>query len=540
MAAQGNHGGARRIRPGWAGGGGRAFPRPPTPSPHRSLPLLLSLLLLTLPSTAECWWFRSTDRLPRRLQRDIEALVPDSLQLQLEIWSLGEGVTPHRRVYSRGGNVTGAPGSLVKLATAMAAWEGLGPGHRFVTRVAYDADEIRNDGQGRRILDGDLVVAGGGDPTLQAEDLRELGRAVQASGIDSIAGAVIVDPARYDERRHGPGWMWDDGSAPWAARVSAASVDGACLVWRGSAASWPLPGATQVRLQALPPVAEARLERDWPRQRDTFRLRPERLPVQPWPEEPDKPRRWTQPTGAACSVEHPDSLFRAVLADAMGASVELAGSPQIRRGAFEPLAMRPGVRILEHVGPPLAELLDSLLTQSWNLAAECLFQELAVAAGPGFQPAGSVPSSGASWEAAARRVELLLRDSLGLGGSFRMVDGSGLSRYNALRPSQICELLAASQQRWPGLLAGWLPAPGEGSLVALPVPAGAELRAKSGSLQGMHALAGFLLVEGLPRQAFCLRITGHRGSAGEIAFLRDEVLAILASWSGKVGSRRGK
>jgi len=442
-------------------------------------------------------------------------------------------------------------------AAAAAALEALGPDHRFVTRLAYDPATVRTAPDGRTVLGGELVVAPGGDPTLGAEDLRRLAAGLWALGLDSLAGPQTVDPGRFDARPLGPGWMWDDGDRPWAARVSAACVDGGCLVWRGAEAAWPLPGASLLRIADEPPGgAEASLCRDWVRRRDDFRL----APALPWARRlesgpPAAPPRCAaegphavgpRPAGPACNAEHPDSLFRAVWGEALASAFDVAAPPRIGRGAFARLAAAPGSVVLEHAGPPLAAILDSCLTASWNLAAECVFQELAAARDErstrtaGTAPAVSTAMVGAAtWEGAAAVLASLLDDAFELPGTPRIVDGSGMSRYNALTPRQLCDLLAASQRRRPGELAALLAVPGEGTLATMRPPAGVELRAKTGTLRGRHGLAGYLLAAGRPRYAFCLLISGQAGGSAGVACLRDEIVARLAAWCGKDAQREG-
>lgn len=454
-------------------------------------------------------------------------------------------------LHDRYGELAGPPGSLVKLATASVAIEELGLEHRFLTAMAYDTTELVRGEDGNLALTGPLVVRPGGDPTLKAEDLLRLAHWLWSLELDSLAGPVIVDPSSFDERRFGPGWMWDDGPSGWAARLSAACVDGNGLEWRGDRMLRPLPGASRLRVVELPASGgRVLLSRDWQAQRDDFFLRrPRDGENREFPLLVDHRPRWTRATGPYCNAEHPDSLFRAVLEETLLTELGLAAPVAIGRGAFAAVAARPAALRLEHAGPRLGDVLDSLLTESWNLGAECVFQELAAA------PTTKAPceqaddaraaflrrhSGTASWESASQRVESVLRDSLGLTGAFRIVDGSGLSRYNTLRPSQICRLLSASERRHPGLLVGLLPGPGEGTLRDLALPDGAELRAKTGSLRGRHGLAGYLLENGRPRYAFCLFISGQRAGAGEVAGLRDRLLKELVEWCGKDGKRRGK
>ncbi|MFI2411360.1 D-alanyl-D-alanine carboxypeptidase/D-alanyl-D-alanine-endopeptidase [Streptomyces sp. NPDC018947] len=68
-----------------------------------------------------------------------------------------------KRLYGLGSGTALTPASTTKIATAVAALSALGPDHRLTTRTALEADT------------GELVLVGGGDPTLTArEDPRGL------------------------------------------------------------------------------------------------------------------------------------------------------------------------------------------------------------------------------------------------------------------------------------------------------------------------------------------------------------------------------
>lgn len=98
------------------------------------------------------------------------------------------------------------PASVEKLYTTAAALHRIGPGTRLNTDVVTGG---LPDAEGR--LEGDLVIRGGGDPTLGASDIATLAGRVSSSGITSVAGSVVGDESRFDTRRGATGW----GYSPW-------------------------------------------------------------------------------------------------------------------------------------------------------------------------------------------------------------------------------------------------------------------------------------------------------------------------------------
>ena len=83
------------------------------------------------------------------------------------------------------------PASTMKLVTTHAALSMLGPGYRWTTRF-LTTGPIR-DG----VLQGDLILQGGGDPHLVIEDLHALMADLRAQGLTTIRGDLVVDDARF-------------------------------------------------------------------------------------------------------------------------------------------------------------------------------------------------------------------------------------------------------------------------------------------------------------------------------------------------------
>jgi D-alanyl-D-alanine carboxypeptidase/D-alanyl-D-alanine-endopeptidase (penicillin-binding protein 4) len=100
------------------------------------------------------------------------------------------------------------PASSIKLVTAYAALELLGPAYQWVTE-AQTAGALSNG-----VLEGDLVLKGRGDPKLTLENFWLLLRGLRGRGLREIRGDLVLDrsyfaatdhdPARFDEQPTGP------------------------------------------------------------------------------------------------------------------------------------------------------------------------------------------------------------------------------------------------------------------------------------------------------------------------------------------------
>jgi D-alanyl-D-alanine carboxypeptidase/D-alanyl-D-alanine-endopeptidase (penicillin-binding protein 4) len=109
----------------------------------------------------------------------------------------------------RAANAVLPPASVTKAVTALYALHHLGPNHRFRTRLIATAP-VKNG-----ILKGDLVLAGGGDPTLNTDALAHLAKALKARGVREVRGRFLVyagtlpyqaeiDPAQPDHVGYNP------------------------------------------------------------------------------------------------------------------------------------------------------------------------------------------------------------------------------------------------------------------------------------------------------------------------------------------------
>ncbi len=157
------------------------------------LPISVSLIsfLAFLPGTA----FADLSALKGNLER----IVPKSRETSVVVSNAVTGA----RIFALNANVPLKPASVLKILTAMAALEELGPRHQFETRV-YGAGL-----KGSRVQS--LFVQGTGDPSLTYETLSNLAKELYVRGIRSIGRLVLDDSlfvggaARQGERAYQAG-----------------------------------------------------------------------------------------------------------------------------------------------------------------------------------------------------------------------------------------------------------------------------------------------------------------------------------------------
>ena len=104
-----------------------------------------------------------------------------------------------RTIYSLRAATQRMPASVQKLYTSVTVLRRLGPSGRLSTDVLADAAP---DAAG--VVDGDLYLRGGGDPTFDALDAGRLAQQVADAGIAEVTGRVRGDESAFDSRRGVP------------------------------------------------------------------------------------------------------------------------------------------------------------------------------------------------------------------------------------------------------------------------------------------------------------------------------------------------
>lgn len=408
--------------------------------------------------------------------------------------------TDGKQLFGMNEDVLLSPASTQKVFTAAAALELLKPSFRFNTQVLLKGSVT--DGK----LKGDLIVKGGGDPTLgssryEKEDaekfLSSITNALRQKGIHTIEGDIIL--LSDNERAIPDGWIWQDLGNYYGAGASRFN-------WRENQYDMVLssganPGsavklvrtAPELYLETIELSAKAGAVGSGDNAYIYFEPGKEKLTVRGT----IPPGKTTFPISGA--LPDPSAQFLSELAKAMMAQgIEVTGK---NRWSANEEEARNGVLLLEKASPPLEAIVYWFLNKSVNLYGEALLKEIAfVQKGRRDTETGAAQLK-AFW--AAKGIPSLM---------LQIQDGSGLSPQNGVTAAALNKVLVyTSKQNWFGAF-----------YKGLTVNNGLHL--KSGTIGGVKCYTGFL--ESKDGKVYCFSIMVNRYN-GSTAALNKKIFAFL-------------
>ncbi len=354
------------------------------------------------------------------------------------------------------------PASVAKAITTLFALEKLGGAHRFGTQVMAVGPIV-----GDR-LEGDLILSGSGDPTLDTDQLGDLVASLAATGLRRVTGRFLahagalpqIDRIATDQPDH-------VGYNPGLSGLNL-NFNRVHFEWRRAGADWAVTMDARAE-RFVPPVRMTRMQ-IVPREVPLFTLAVS-----------DGVEDWTVAKGALgvdgsrwLPVRQPGVYVAEVfqtLARAQGIDL-----PRAEVLAQLPAGAR---RIVERFSAPLPEVLQDMLRFSTNLTAETV--------GLAASGAGTLAGSGAvmtGW--AARR----------LGMSARFVDHSGLEGDSRVTAADMVRGLLAGDRLGVGVRGLMRDVGVRGDTGAVIEGHPVQVRAKSGTLNFVSGLAGFILPPG--------------------------------------------
>ncbi len=407
------------------------------------------------------------------------------------------------------------PASNAKIFTGVLALEYLLPEYRFTTRLFADGAIV--DG----VLQGNLYLRGGGDPSLSPADLQTMAQALAAGDaaagrppIHAVRGRLLLDDGFFP--RPGPlrCASWEASDLPWyyAAPASALSCNrnAVTVTVRGDKVG-ARPEVTLTPATTLFTIHN--------RAKTSTKVRTGAVEVIPKGYSVHITGKVAPGAELVEKISIPDP--RRFTAEQFRTALQAAGLT-IGATAVGDVDPQRHALLLEHQSAPVSEIVAFMLQESDNHTAEQLYWTL-LSLYSLEKPLG-VRYSAMLQDFAAYSG---MRDDNGV-----LVDGSGLSRMNRLTPIQMARFLIymATSPNY-GLFYRALPEAGLGTLKKrlLATSAAGNVHAKTGTMRGVSNLSGYVTTKSGERLIFIIFVNGYANGAAVARKLQDGIVCDLAS-----------
>ncbi len=432
-------------------------------------------------------------------------------------------------VFSHNGLKAVVPASTQKLFTTFAALEKFGSEHRFTTRL-LTTGEIA---EGR--LKGYLIIEGGGDPAFASSHFgaayasdgifKAWADSLKNQGVREVAGCVIADATYLDQPGPSPSALWEDIGNYYGGIVSGLSYHDNSYHLDFSGAEKP---GLKVGIRGTRPRHtgithfENRIRTSSPRSGDSAYIFGSFLA-------PSRLLQGTYPAGRKRfsikgSLPHPDWTAARELQTFLAArGIRFTPGPdgetfcpENPRPFSGPLPRGKTRVVAEHRSPPFHDLIKHVNRKSDNNYAE----QLLVLMGKHDGGRGTFKEGLHSLRAALAKAGMSMQ-------RMRLNDGSGLSRHNWLSADDFTLFLtyAAKRPLFPVFRASMLDAGKNCRLEAFYGPGWeGRLHAKTGTLEGVYALAGYLEAGSGRQLAFALFVNQFESPRSHLNGITGELL----------------
>ncbi|XXF79148.1 D-alanyl-D-alanine carboxypeptidase/D-alanyl-D-alanine-endopeptidase [Myxococcaceae bacterium GXIMD 01537] len=493
---------------------------------HRARALLAATAVVVLSFASAPAWAAPSPADKRAEREALKATLLEVLQRQplkesrvaVHMVSLDDGGV----VFSHNADELLNPASNMKLVTAATALATLGPEYRFDTEFLIDP-ELGEDGKVKT-----LYVRGKGDPTITTERLYGMVSELLHAGVREVQD-VILDDSWFDAERTPPGYDQETSDRAYMAPTGALSLNwNAVGIYLRPGAAAGAKGTVEMEPASDYFVVENSLT--------TGSRRARRFSVSSDPAA-DKQR----------------ITVRGQVSDERGAlSVwkKIDNPPMYFGYTLKALLAQRGVKVKGRVKlgtvPSKAKMLyvaqsdtfDIILKRlnklSSNFIAETLLKTM------GAETRGAP----GSFQKGVETVEAFLERDVGIPrGTYVMKNGSGLNDANRFSATQLDKVLRHMFERFPLApeFLSSLPIAGKDGTLKYRFEgsdAVARLRAKTGTLENVSALSGYVQAAGGERFIFSMMVNDYPGRSGPVVQGLDALGAAIAATGSSLGPSR--
>lgn len=427
----------------------------------------------------------------------VDAVSPTA-NIGIEVVDLNTGSV----LYERNARQYFIPASNMKLFSDAAALMVLGPDYKFKNQLSTNASRLQNG-----VLKGSLYLHLPGDPSFSHKELQSLFAALKKWGVTRIEGNVVIDSGHAVVSPYPPGWMTSDyvyaygaPAAPLMIDANRVSVTANPGYSAGAKALVELQDHSEGSGIILNNQATTALS-DTNCKGVGFSMDNQNLV-----------------TVRGCVVRGQWSVqqymaIRNPLLYAKGLIKKQLANLEIQFDGDIVLGKTPkgSLIIATESSKAIAQLMADTLKPSDNLYADSLF----------LYAAATLKGSPVNWKEAEVLIKDFLQHQTGIDlQNAVLVDGSGLSRHDLLTPHQTVALLKFLHDKFPVAYEyiAALPVSGrDGTLQKrFKTPTQQDLmRAKTGTMAGVHSLSGYLYTANGHTLAFAIYGNRKPGSKGD-------------------------
>ena len=474
----------------------RTIPTPTAPVPPRTIPT---------PTPPRNTPAPSGNRFCASQLNSVVDGVTNRAQFNRTHWGiLVQNQSSPQTLYSQNASKYFTPASVTKLMTTAAALQALSPNYRIRTSVYGDANGV-------------VQVVGRGDPSLKSEQLAVLAKQLRQKGVSRV-NQLIANDGYFKGEAVEPSWMWEDVQFYYGAPVNSLMLNENAAVIRlfpqrvgrplllkwdnpVDASGWKVVNQTVTAAKGTKGYIE--IKRDLKGQ--TLYLKGQLAED-------------SRPDVTAIAVFDPIQNFLEHFRQ------NLAKEGISVAGMYRGTTQSTGRELAVVQSPPLSELIAETNINSNNLYAEALLKALATK-----KP---LETNQTTVDAG---LEVMKSTLAGIGvdpATYKLVDGSGLSRKDLISPQALVQTLQGmTKSPYAAIFRASLPVAGKNGTLKnrfKDISPEALVQAKTGTMTGVITLAGYVNAPNYGPVVFSIMVNQTEQPIRTVRSAIDEIVVHLS------------
>lgn len=413
-----------------------------------------------------------------------KANIPSSALVSVSFKEINNG----KKHFELNPKVPMSAASVQKITTILPALDTLGYGYEFKTQIYKNKDN-------------NFYLKLAGDPFLSTSDLKGMIRALPKQKNDTIK-AFYIDDSVLDANEWGEGWQWDNDLNPLMPRFGSYNLDGNLLRINICPTQ---PGApADISTEIFYPTAfinnvvtgdktDVKLERK-------NYISPDVI---------NADGTVSHDLTISIPVNYPRRYFILRLEEV------LRKQKISYYGDFTRLKLPQNVTQVAEAKHKISSAVDEILKNSNNMVAETVFK---IAGGKYSKQSGSA-------DAAIEMFNEYYKKNGINTDNIKIVDGSGVSKNNLITADFVTDVLVNESRKGDfKQFEDHMATPGVGTLTDRMLYFKDNLRAKTGTLTNVSAIAGYLTLKNKKTYAFCIIVNDPKSKSADKKAFEEYIL----------------